>query len=287
MLPISEEDIDELRNLQALQLMIAKEVDLLCRKYNINYVITGGTLLGAVRHKGFIPWDDDLDIAIPRKDYEKFLAICKNELADAFFLQTIDTDPCYGFAYAKVQLKGTCFLEKNAEKTGAISGVFIDVFPLDFLPKEKGLQKRLWRKLKFYKTLLLCKNKYKFAGKKSLVNKIAFQGMRFLSLLISRNKIIDKINRITAMFNSRETNVYINLFGAYSVGREIFSKSAVELSKDILFEDTYLRGPNNPEVFLRNLYGDYMQLPPEDKRYNRHRALKISFGKYASKRRDF
>lgn len=280
MLEVNADYIRELKKLQALQLIIIKEVDSICRKYNINYTVTGGTMLGAVRHKGFIPWDDDLDIAIPRKEYEKFLEICKKELSTNFFLQITDTDPNYGLAYAKVQLKGTTFLEKNAEKSGAKNGIFIDVFPLDFLPKEEKEQKKLWARLKFYKTLLLCKNKYRLVGKKSTLKIIIYELLRVYSLFFSRRKIIDKISTTISEFNNVETDVYANLFGAYKIGKEIFAKDDLKLSKDILFEDTYLKCSNNPESFLVNLYGDYMQLPPIEKRYNRHGAIKLSFGEY-------
>ena len=278
---INEEYLKTLRKLQELQLMIAKEVDGLCREHNINYVMTGGTLLGAIRHKGFIPWDDDLDIAMPRKDYERFLEVCKKELSDKYFLQNTETDPKYGFLYAKVQLKGTTFLERNAEKSGAASGIFIDIFPLEFLPKDKKLQKSLWRKLKFYKTLLLCKSKYRFAGKKSLIKTAGYFCIKCYSLVVSKKAIIKKLNKIISQINVAETDTYTNLFGAYSLEKEIYSKKDIDNSKDICFEDTVFRGPEIPENFLENLYGDFMRLPPEDKRYNRHGALKISFGDYA------
>ena len=196
-------------------------------------------------------------------------------------MQTPETDPHYGFAYAKVQLKGTSFLEENAKNSGAASGVFIDVFPLDYLPNEKRAQKKLWTQLKVYKVLLLCKNKYKYAGKKSVVKRIAFWGIRVYSLFFSREKIVKKLNEVVKKFNLIETDTYVNLFGAYELGREIFPRADVDLSKDILFENVFLRGPSNEKEFLSNLYGDYMQLPPEDKRYNRHNAVRLSFGEYA------
>ena len=120
-----------LRKLQLLQLDIAKAIKELCESNGIPYFLIGGTLLGAIRHKGFIPWDDDFDVGMLREDYERFIKIAEEKLdKKKFFLETWDTEKGYGFPFAKVKLNGTKYPERNAPKS-VHQGIFVDVFPID------------------------------------------------------------------------------------------------------------------------------------------------------------
>ena len=110
---------------------IMREIDRICRKHNLTYFLSCGTLLGVVRHKGFIPWDDDMDIDMTRENYDKFIAACKTGLNPEFRLQTWITDPNYHNGFAKILLKGTCAIEKRGETTLCEKGVFVDIFPWD------------------------------------------------------------------------------------------------------------------------------------------------------------
>ena len=124
--------LEDLRKMQLLQLSIFKEFDLICRKNGIKYTLCGGSLLGAIRHGGFIPWDDDIDVTMLRADYEKFSMLCKNELDnERFFFQTMETDEEYRLMYGKIILKGTSFVRTGYEKSKAKNGIFIDIFPRD------------------------------------------------------------------------------------------------------------------------------------------------------------
>lgn len=120
-----------LQDLHKVEIEILDEIDRICRKNNINYCLVGGTLLGAVRHGGFIPWDDDLDVAMPRNDYEKFIDVCKNELSDDFYLHSIETDKTYWLPFIKIRKKYTIFEEKNIAGLGCKTGIYVDIFPLD------------------------------------------------------------------------------------------------------------------------------------------------------------
>ena len=104
-----------MNQIQQHQLNMAKEVDRICKKYNLRYSIAGGTLLGAIRHQGFIPWDDDLDISMPREDYDKFIKIAQQELGKKYFLQTWDTDKNFVFPFAKIRENNTLF-RRNIKK---------------------------------------------------------------------------------------------------------------------------------------------------------------------------
>ena len=123
------------KKLQTAILMIAKEIVRLCDENNIPYFINGGTQLGAVRHKGFIPWDDDFDIGMRRADYEKFLKVCEEQLDhNKYFLQTEDTEKNYDFYFAKIQLKVTSIIEDFSKNVQIEHGIFVDIFPYDNIP---------------------------------------------------------------------------------------------------------------------------------------------------------
>ena len=125
------------KTLQDIELDILKQFINICNKENLQYYVVGGTLLGAVRHKGFIPWDDDIDVSMPRQDYEKFLTVAKKYLSEPYFLQTRITDKNTLFNYAKIRNSNTTFIEQSIKKLDMNHGVFIDIFPLDYYPASK------------------------------------------------------------------------------------------------------------------------------------------------------
>lgn len=126
---------EELRKMQLLQVDMIAELDRVCRKHDIKYVLYGGTMLGAVRHKGYIPWDDDADLAMLREDYEKFKKVAHELNPDICFFQDSDTDKYYRWGYAKLRRTGTEFIRSGQEHLKCKTGVFIDIFPLDDIPK--------------------------------------------------------------------------------------------------------------------------------------------------------
>lgn len=128
----------DLRKLQLIELEMLLELDRICRKHNIRYFLADGTVLGAVRHKGFIPWDDDLDTRMSRSEFEKFCKVCETELdTSRFFLQTDKTDPEYRWGYAKIRRKGTEYLRAGQEAIKCMTGVSIDIFVIDNVPDSR------------------------------------------------------------------------------------------------------------------------------------------------------
>lgn len=153
---------EELKQLQRIELEMLIEFDRICRKCGISYSLDGGTLLGAVRHKGFIPWDDDIDVIMLRKEYQKFRKACETELdIERFFLQDYKTDPAYRWGYAKLRRNGTSFVREGQEHIRQHDGVFIDIMVADNVPDEP-----VKRRLHYAGCVLVRKLMYAEVGKK-------------------------------------------------------------------------------------------------------------------------
>lgn len=259
---------DELRRMQLLQLDMIVELDRVCRMHNINYIISDGTLLGAVRHKGYIPWDDDADISMTREDYEKFKMVTSDLNPDICFFQDHTTDREYRWGYGKLRRTGTTFIRAGQEHIKCKSGVFIDIFPLDDVPKSTFGQmlqdfecfcfrKITWSKVGMYQTKGL--------------NKLLFT---FLSK-IPIDWVYNKLSKYTQK-SSNETDNYVRILMFPSYGK-LYKKSCLDLrygfpKKWVLdrveyeFEGHRFYGPKDYDGFLSLKYGDYMELPPENKR---------------------
>ena len=131
------------RKLQLIQVSIVEDIDRICRDNGLKYYIIGGTLLGAVRHKGFIPWDDDIDLVMYRDDYNKFISIIQSEYSEKYFLQNFYTDKHYTRYIAKVRLNGTHLTESYLDNSKSHDGIYVDIFPLDYTKKNDGFYLKL------------------------------------------------------------------------------------------------------------------------------------------------
>lgn len=267
-----------LRKLQLTQLEILKETTRICKKLNIKYFLTDGTLLGAVRHQGFIPWDDDLDIAIFRKDYDRFIKLAQNELSDKFFLQTWETDSHYPFPYAKILKNYTICKEIITQGTNIHEGIFIDIFPIDSC----GNRDEMSSQIKYYivwTKILLMKCKYKVWKATNTQNsKVKYLPFIILSKLFSRKFIIRKIKNITNKWNEKYSNsgkCFENV--GYNFLPWIVSKESFTTTYMLKFEDEYFNVPGKYDQCLKDIYGNYMQLPSEEERGNRHNIIRLRF----------
>lgn len=268
-----------LPKLHACQLIIASEIKRLCDKHGIRYFMIAGTLLGAVRHGGFIPWDDDMDIGMLREDYEAFLRVAGEELDDRFFLQTTETDEHYGLPFAKVLLRGTVLTESTAGSR-AQKGIFVDVFPFDVSPEDAAAARRHDKRTYFYKRLLLAKRRYNVCGKGEYGKRAAYFLLSVIAACYSSRGLCNKLQAEITRYNGQASSKIVNIGGAYGYQKETILREWVRDTVDLPFEETHLAAPVDYVAYLETFYGDYMTPPPEDKRYNRHSVVELDFGNY-------
>ena len=242
-----------LRRLWDTELSILGEIDRICQKHNIRYYLMWGTLIGAVRHQGFIPWDDDIDINMPQKDYFRFLKIAKKELPEHLFLQTPFTDKYHPVYFAKVRMNGTAFCAKGDNNVKKHRGIFVDVLPF-FEVKNKD---SFWHK--FRKKLASRIRAHVFAKRQGSGGKSPLLSLLPTTLLM----------RICQRLMCSKGNTFASE-GYY------FDKADFEPATTLTFEGREYPVPKNYDKVLRGVFGDYMQLPPEDKRAA-HNPGRISF----------
>lgn len=274
------ENFDYLPKLHNCQLIIAREIKRLCDKHNIKYFIIAGTLLGAIRHGGFIPWDDDMDVGMLREDYEKFIKVAKTDLGGDFFLQTSETDKNYGLPFAKILLNDTVLVEASAG-SDAKKGIFVDVFPFDVAPENEADRENHNKKTYIYKRLLLAKLNYNVCVKNDYVKRAVYFILKIMSSFYSHDKLVQKLEGEITRYNNSKTEDIVNIGGAYGYKKETIKADWVRDTVEIPFEDMTLSAPVDYIKYLETFYGDYMTPPPEDKRYNRHSVTELDFGKYA------
>lgn len=254
--------LDEMR---VCLLDILSDIDAFCKANNITYYLTGGTLLGAVRHKGFIPWDDDIDISMPRESYERFLKEYHRK-DGVYKVISIDSNPNYYLQFAKVYDTRTILVERVNNPVRI--GVYVDIFPFDNAGNDIEKAKNLNHKIKPYRDLLSAmllsyhKNRTWY---RNLICKIVS------CFPINRKWIIRKINRLAQTYNNITDSKYIAMYVMMSYGdKEIMESDWYKSVEKLEFEGRYFNAPSDYALILKHFYGDYLKLPPIEKRVSRH-----------------
>lgn len=263
----NENDYEDLglRDAQMIMVDILKNVHDLCEKHGIKYFLDAGTLLGAVRHKGFIPWDDDVDIGMLREDYNKFLKIAEKELPDYLFLQNFETDKYYDIypVPCKVRHNNTMYFEEEFKGNYKMhNGIFIDVFPYDSLPKHNFVYK-IQRALS-YNILKSFKRIDRIPEKLSFKNRITFS---FYQLVVKVFTTERRLKFFKYLTNWNDINSEYMGYGLDTYWSEyVYKKSDYFNLVKLEFEGEQFYAPRNYDAILTQLYGDYMTLPKEEDR---------------------
>lgn len=271
----TETRLEKLRKLQLEELELIKTFVLICEKEHLMYYMLGGTMLGAIRHKGYIPWDDDADFGMPRPDYEHFLAVANKYLPDGFALSTIDSVPGHIYYIArlvntKVKIKISGVAQQREDS------VWIDIFPLDGFPTNG-----LLRKIHKAKLLLLRKMYRLSVFDREVLLKIKHRtwynhlGVAFcrhvpIQKLFSQRWCWKALDSALKKYPYEKSKELLNLTGAYQF-KELFDKQVFGEGAFYDFEGMRLKGPVEYDFYLKQLYGDYMKPPSVDER-NKHQS---------------
>lgn len=263
----------ELRDIQLLQLDIAKEFKRICEENSIQYFMVGGTLLGAVRHKGFIPWDDDMDFGMTLDNYSKFMKLVTRELSDKYFVQHWNDGTEYGYPFCKIMMKNTVALEMCSRNVETGKGIWIDIFPYVKISPKQYNSKFYMLKLRLLNKCLLLKSNYDLncLTKKTyvkLLNNI------IKKLPVNKKNIKKKIRDSIFQVENKEDSCYLECNGIFN-GDFLYQNDYFSRCLEVKFEDTTFKAPYHYCDYLKDTYGDFMQLPPEEQRYVGHSIIEV------------
>lgn len=250
--------------LKQIAFEILSDVAKFCDDEGIQYYLACGTLLGAVRHKGYIPWDDDVDIAIPREQYERFVSTYRS---DRFCISNHSIDPDYPYYFAKVFEPKTILIEDYVKPHNM--GVYIDVFPMDGLPDDDAERKKHLKRIRWKKRLLSSK-RCSLDMKIDLIHKIVRFFMKLMLLPVRTTTLIDSLKKELMKYPYEEATDVGALADASLWGSMIKPKTVYDNPVKLPFETGEFWAPGDYKKALTIEYGDYMKLPPVENRVSRH-----------------
>lgn len=262
------------RSVKSVGLDILLAIKRVCEANDLAFFLDSGTLLGAARHRGFIPWDDDVDIWMPRFDYDRFLEIGQSELGDSYFLQTRETDPESPYSYAKVRKNGTVMMEKCLIGRNAHNGVWVDIFPFDTIrPGETVFKKKKRQQGWRYKFLLL-RTITQAGDGSSLLKRVARSIVRLPLCVVPEDVFYRTVDSLADDIDPKEGS-YVCFHYCYGF---------MDMPYDRVFPNAYLEfeGHMFPvvkdwEYYLTTMYGDWRTPPPIEER-GQHDILEIDLG---------
>lgn len=242
-----------LRRCQLKMLGILEEIDRICKMHDIEYWLDGGTLLGAVRHSGFIPWDDDIDIAMRKEDMDRFCKVAMEELPNNLFLQTMETDPESKTPIVKVRDLNSIFIEfGDSFNLNYQKGIFVDIFPfVDYPTISRSLTKKITRGISVSNSIMHDMHHYSF---RSLANLLYFGTKRFLFQIIWK-----------VLLRLRPTNTFFCVIPENNGYGVTYRKDSIFPLSEIEFEGKKFSAPRNTDAYLKDLFGNYMEIPPKEK----------------------
>ncbi|MDO4731262.1 MAG: LicD family protein [Clostridia bacterium] len=273
---------EKLKKLQNKELEILKDFIKIAEENDIKYFAIGGTAIGAMRHKGFIPWDDDIDLAISRDDYYKLEKIIINDYSDKYTLLSPRTNSNYPILEGHLQLNGTKFVDKSVQNIKCEMGIFIDFFIYDNIaddPKDRKKQirdSRFWGKLLILRLLPFPVLPVRGFGAKILHLATAFVHLLLCVFCFSKEKLYKKATDACTRFNNIKTK-NVALFRDLYIEQSMMEYDGIFPLQKVPFEDIQICVPNNNHQILTDYYGDYMKIPDKDKQKN-HEPIVLDFG---------
>ena len=269
---------EALSKLQKEELQILLVVRDLCEKHNIQWMLDSGTALGAARHKGFIPWDDDIDVSMTRSEYDRFVAIAKDELPEGYSFHDFENTPGFGSFIGKVYRDGTKFVTADSLSAGCDQAIFIDVIPLDVIDGQRYRKRQLrnaslWQKVSYlYHSGSIVVPHHGILGKleKKLCSLVHIMVCHLIS---DRNSLLNHYSKSVRHEPALPSSEIKNL--AYD-GDAILNFSDAFPAREMQFEGVAFPGPKNINGYLSKMYGDWTQLPSESERHT-HLPLQLVF----------
>lgn len=261
------------------QMDLLIELDRICRKHEIPYFLVYGTLLGAIRHDGFIPWDDDIDVGMLHEDYDRFFEACRQELDAEYVLHDWHADPNSPHPYGKLKIRNTHYPEAFSVHSAMDDGVFIDIFPYDNAP-EGGLARRIQEAQIFVlRKILLVRCDFELSGG-SKAKAFVYGLLKLLSRIRSVEGWKRSFKKVQHRYNGKPSAWAVSLCGAYRYPKEVKPRAMLEKLTEHTFEGRLFYVPEDYDGYLRGCYGDYMVLPPEDQRVGIHGVQHVDLGDY-------
>lgn len=277
-----EYDPEQLKKLQKVQTEILKDFIAICKKYDLSYIMDGGSGIGVVRHQGFIPWDDDIDVAMPRKDYDVFLAVLEDEMGDKYKILNPLIDKNYACNVTKMQKKGTKFVPYAGKDLKCDFCIDIDIFPLDKVAPGKAASARQLKTTWFLnKLIFICGSgdpviPLKGAAKAAASVIIKFAHAMLKLFHVSPAFLFRILEREEQRYNDTDSTYYNN-FRSTDAPRQYISETELFPLCEMKFEGLTVTMPKEYDKYLRRIFGDYMQLPPKEQRVN-HCPYLLDFG---------
>lgn len=257
------------KKLWAIELEMLENFKQICNRHNLDWFLIGGSAIGAVRHKGFIPWDDDIDIGMKRDDFEKLIRVDKKEWKENFVVQYgLSGDGKQAHFFCRIRDTKSTGIIKEEVGHGGVKGVFLELYPFDFVPEDPALRRRQWKK-SMVLIELMQKRVYGMRGGKKAELFSPFA--RFLSV----PQLYRMWYKTCTQYNNKPGKLMdtVSIPGYSESEVDLYFAEDIEKTVEVPYEDTTVRIPVGNDRCLRKTYGDYMKLPPVEQRAQHHNAI--------------